>query len=123
MPPIDYERAAEVSRELEERLVESLEIDLPVSRREMLGGLGAGIAGSASLAGVGDADPNHGSGDDEHGNFGAVGEYEESSFDPHEFLYEFNTGKEDAGVNVDVYEEGGQTVREFTMTAVDVKVE
>ena len=120
MPSIDYESAADVTKRLEQRLVGSLTGETSVSRRTVLGSLG--VAGSAAV-GLGSsrasASPGHG-GDDTHGNFGSVGEYQDLDFDPHEFLTAFNTG--DSGqdnVPQQVYEEDGRTVREFEFTAVD----
>ncbi|TKX76551.1 copper oxidase, partial [Halorubrum sp. SD626R] len=77
MPSIDYNSAADVTKRLEERLVESLTGETSVSRRTVLGSLG--VAGSAAV-GLGSsraaASSEH---DDEdgHGNFGAVGEYQD----------------------------------------------
>ncbi|MFC7130595.1 multicopper oxidase domain-containing protein [Haloferax chudinovii] len=123
MPSQDYSQAAKLSERLEQRLVDSLESDFKTTRRAVLGGLG--LAGSAALTGVGRADSNeqHGPGEDSHGNFGAVGEYRDLDFDPHEFLYQFNTGRgEQENVPQDIYEENGRTVREFEFTAVDTTV-
>jgi FtsP/CotA-like multicopper oxidase with cupredoxin domain len=117
-----YENAAEVTAQLEERLVDSLD-GVSVDRRTVLGGLG--IAGSAAL-GLRGAGASQGSGDDdeEHGNFGAVDEYGDSAFDPHEFLTAFNTGESGQdNVQQEVYEEDGRTVREFDITAVDTTIE
>ncbi len=122
MGQIDYSSAAEQTTALQERLVERLDTDLLVDRRSVLGGLGA--AGSAALGfGSSTAGANGGHDDTEHGNFGAVGEYQDSTFDPHEFLRSFNTGR-DGQENVPqrVYEENGRTVREFELTAVDTTV-
>ncbi|WP_435120050.1 multicopper oxidase domain-containing protein [Halolamina sp. C58] len=123
MPSIDYDTAAELTEQLEERLVTSLGGDTSVSRRTVLGGLG--VAGSAAL-GIGgtraSASPGHGTGD-ESGNFGAVGEYQDADFDPHEFLTTFNTGRSgQESVPQRVYEEEGRTVREFELTAVDTTI-
>ncbi|EJN56985.1 multicopper oxidase domain-containing protein [Halogranum rubrum] len=123
MPSSDYSQAAELSKKLEDRLVDSLESDFKTTRRAVLGGIG--LAGSAALTGIGRADggENHGPGKDSHGNFGAVGEYSDLDFDPHEFLYQFNTGRgEQENVPQDMYEENGRTVREFTFQAVDTTV-
>ncbi|MEF8814907.1 MAG: multicopper oxidase domain-containing protein [Halovenus sp.] len=124
MPSIEYGTAADVTAQLEERLVESLGGETGINRRAVLGGLG--IAGGAAL-GVGSARSNDAAGhdddEDEHGNFGAVDEYGDTDFDPHEFLTTFNTGEsgQDA-VTQRVYEEDGRTVREFEFTAVDVTI-
>ncbi len=120
MRPIAYERAAELTEALESRLVDAVSGDLAVDRRTVLGGLG--VAGSAALglSGSGAADPDHGG---DHGNFGAVGEYD-GGFDAHEFLRTFNTG--DSGqddLDQRVYEEDGRTVREYEIAAVDTTVE
>nr|WP_244531706.1 multicopper oxidase domain-containing protein [Halogranum amylolyticum] len=74
--------------------------------------------------GTGRADSEgHGYGGDSHGNFGAAGEYRDLDFDPHQFLYQFNTGRgEQENVPQDTYEENGRTVREFTFQAVDTTV-
>jgi FtsP/CotA-like multicopper oxidase with cupredoxin domain len=123
MPSIDYDSATEVTEQLEDRLVKSLSGDTNVDRRTVLGSLG--IAGSAAL-GIGStqagADPGHDD-EDEHGNFGAVDEYRDLDFDPHEFLNTFNTGENgQESVPQRVYEENGRTVREFEFTAVDTTI-
>ncbi|WP_345779436.1 multicopper oxidase domain-containing protein [Natrinema sp. SYSU A 869] len=123
MPSIDYNSAAELTEQLEERLVEAVGEKPDVSRRTVLGGLG--IAGSAAI-GIGSTQAGANSGhddEDEHGTFGAVDEYRDANFDPHEFLTTFNTG--DGGqdtVPQRVYEEDGRTVREFEFTAVDTTI-
>jgi FtsP/CotA-like multicopper oxidase with cupredoxin domain len=118
MPSIDYGRAAEVTERLEERLVDS--IGDGVDRRTVLGGLG--VAGSAAVglgAAGAHATPGHDEGES-HGNFGAVDEYRDTEFDPHEFLTTFNTGRDgQETVGQDVYEADGRTVREFELVAVD----
>ena len=125
---MDYGRAAALTDALESRLTESL--GGTVSRRAVLGGIG--IAGGAGLVGLGggrvdaqSAGDEHEDGhtDSTHGNFGAVGEFDDA-FDPHDFLTRFNTG--DGGpenVPQQVYEENGRTVREFEFTAVDTIIE
>ncbi|MFB6236740.1 MAG: multicopper oxidase domain-containing protein [Halopenitus sp.] len=124
MGQIDYESAAEQTEELQNRLVDRLDTELLTDRRTFLGGLGA--AGSAAL-GLGSSTASAGGGhddeEDEHGNFGAVGEYRNMDFDPHEFLRSFNTGR-DGQDNVPqrVYKENGRTVREFELTAVDTTI-
>ena len=123
MPSIDYASAAEVTTHLEKQLIQSLGGDTSVSRRTVLGGLG--IAGSAAL-GLGGtqatATPDH-EDQGEHGNFGAVNEYQDTDFDPHEFLTTFNTGTNGQdSVPQRVHEENGQTVREFELTAVDTTI-
>ncbi|MFB6301681.1 MAG: multicopper oxidase domain-containing protein [Haloferacaceae archaeon] len=118
--PTDYERAAEVTQSLEERLLDGL--DVSMDRRTVLGGLG--VAGSAAL-GLGStrAGATSAGHDDDHGNFGAVDEYRNTDFDPHEFLTAFNTGKGgQENVPQRVYEENGQRVREFEFTAVDTTI-
>ncbi|WP_251330291.1 multicopper oxidase domain-containing protein [Haloplanus pelagicus] len=123
MPSLTYPDAAALTKRLEARLVEGLRSELTATRRSVLGGLG--LAGGATLAGVGRADDGgHAGGQDgSHGNFGAVGEYRDLEFDPHEYLRRFNTGRgESENVPQDVYEEDGRTVREFTLTAVDTTV-
>jgi len=120
MPSIDYDTAAELTDRLESRLVESIADDRRVDRRTVLGGLG--VAGSAAVGlGAGGAGAT-GSHDDEetHGNFGAVDEYRDRDFDPHEFLRTFNTGRDGQdAVEQSVYEEDGRTVREFRLIALD----
>ncbi|PGF15050.1 copper oxidase [Natrinema sp. CBA1119] len=122
MPSLDYTSAAEVTAQLEERLVEAVGEKPDVSRRTVLGGLG--VAGSAAV-GIGStrAGADSGHDEDEHGTFGAVDEYRDSTFDPHEFLRTFNTGEsgQDA-VPQRIYEENGRTVREFEFTAVDTTI-
>ena len=124
MPRIDYGRAAEITEQLENRLVGSLGGETTVDRRTVLGGLG--VAGSAAL-GLGsrrsEASAGHvDSGD--HGNFGAVDEYRDTHFDPHEFLTTFNTGADgQQSVPQRIYEEDGRTVREFELTAVDITIQ
>ena len=115
MQPIDRKRAGELTASLERRLVDGL--DVAIDRRTVLGGLG--LAGSAALTGLGSADSGS-HGHRGHGNFGAVGEYADVDFDPHEFLRTFNTGR-DGQDNVEqrVYEEDGRTVRHFTLEAID----
>ena len=121
MPSHEYESARELTESLQSRLVESLQDGSPVSRRAVLGGIG--LAGGAALTGVGSADSgDHGG--STHGNFGSVGEYSDSRFDPHEFLRQFHTGKTDAeNVPQRIYEEDGRTVREFEIQAVDTVIE
>ena len=115
MPSLPYDRAAELTEQLEDRLVGAITGDVPVRRRTVLGGLGlagaaaVGASGSAAANGTGDHDPST------HGNFGAVDEFESDRFDPHGFLTEFDTGT--------VRQENGQRVREFEFTAVDTVLE
>ncbi len=122
MSPIDYQRAGEVTAALEDRLVDSIDEHLGVRRRTVLGGLG--IAGGTAMGiGAGGVRAN---GEDEHthGNFGAVGEYRDREFDPHEFLSTFNTGESgQPAVEQEIYEENGRTVRHFQFTAVDKTIE
>jgi FtsP/CotA-like multicopper oxidase with cupredoxin domain len=124
MPSIDYDRAAAVTKHLEERLVDSLGVGTETSRRAVLGGIG--VAGSAALGlgGTGSASSGH---EDEHGNFGAKDEYQDTRFDPHEFLTTFNTGRgEQEAVPQDIYEETvrgeERTVREYEFDAVDTTI-
>ncbi|PCR91090.1 multicopper oxidase domain-containing protein [Natrinema ejinorense] len=123
MTPIEYYSAAEITERLEQRLVKSLGSDTSVDRRTVLGGLG--IAGSAAVgfgSTRGSAGPAHDD-EDEHGNFGAVDEYRDTDFDPHEFLTTFNTGESgQASVPQRVSEENGRTVREFEFNAVDTTI-
>jgi FtsP/CotA-like multicopper oxidase with cupredoxin domain len=125
MPSIDYDSAAAMTSALEDRLVDSLVGETRVDRRTVLGGLG--VAGSAAL-GLGSsgasADPGHGDDEDEHGTFGAEGEYTNSNFDPHEFLRTFNTGHDGQdSITQSVYEEDGQRVREFEIVATRTPIE
>ncbi|MFB6235295.1 MAG: multicopper oxidase domain-containing protein [Halopenitus sp.] len=122
MSEIEYDRAAEQTEELQNRLVENLDTDFLVDRRSVLGSLGA--AGSAALGiGSSTASADSGHDDDDHGNFGPAGEYRNTDFDPHEFLRSFNTGRgEQDNVPQRIYEENGRTVREFELTAVDTTI-
>ena len=124
MPSIDYQRAAEVTAALEDRLTEALETDLAVSRRAVLGSLG--VAGGAAVARLGGAQSSGSEGGHPtgHGNFGATDEYRGTEFDPHTFLRTFNTGESgQSNLPQRVYEENGRTVREFEFTAVDTTTE
>ncbi|MFB6210516.1 MAG: multicopper oxidase domain-containing protein [Halobacteriales archaeon] len=126
MPPIEYDRAAEMTQYLQERLVEGLDADL--DRRTVLKGLGGLAAGSAATMGTATASSTHGSGSesygfDENGHFAEVGEYRDLDFNPHEFLSTFNTGKDgQESVQQEVYKEDGRTVRHFQFTAVDTTI-
>jgi FtsP/CotA-like multicopper oxidase with cupredoxin domain len=123
MPSIDYGRAAELTEMLEDRLVGSLDTDLAVDRRTVLGGLG--LVGGAALTGIGSSQTGGSPADDEqsHSGFGAVGEYQNTDFDPHEFLTTFNTGRNgQESVSQKVYEENGRTVREFEFIVVDTTI-
>ncbi|MHB9286047.1 multicopper oxidase domain-containing protein [Halobacteriales archaeon Cl-PHB] len=123
--PDEYDQAADLTRTLSERLTDAIEGDAGVSRRTVLGGLG--VAGASALAVTGRGSANKGHDEDSaHGNFGPVGEYQSSDFDPHSFLREFNTGFEGTdSIGADsqrVYErsdgEGGtERVREFDLYA------
>ena len=121
MPSIDYATAAEVTDRLESRLVESIADG--VNRRTVLGGLG--VAGSAAVglgASGATATTDHDE-EEDHGTFGAVDEYRDTDFDPHEFLTTFNTGRDGQDtVPQDVYDEDGRTVREFELVAVDTTI-
>jgi FtsP/CotA-like multicopper oxidase with cupredoxin domain len=126
MPSTTYSRARELTTWLEDRLVDALDSPPSATPRSVLGGLG--LAGGAGIAGVGRA-ADHGAAaadhddDNSHGNFGAVGEYRDLDFDPHDFLTRYNTGRDESdNVPQDVYEEDGRTVREFTLTAVDAPI-
>jgi len=125
MGDLDYERAADLSRTLERRLVDRIEDHAGVSRRAVLGGLG--LAG-ASVLGLSGSQPaaaaSEGHDGETHGNFGARGEFDEGGFDPHEFLTTFNTGFDGQdNVTQSVYEEDGRRVREFEISAVDTTIE
>jgi FtsP/CotA-like multicopper oxidase with cupredoxin domain len=114
MHPVDYGRAREVTAGLERRLVERLRDD-PVSRRTVLGGLA--LAGGAVATGRAGAHGGQGGDESNHGKFGAVGEYQDDRFDPHEFIRSFDTG-EVVGTDDD-----GRPIREFELNAVDVPME
>ncbi|MFB6281220.1 MAG: multicopper oxidase domain-containing protein, partial [Haloferacaceae archaeon] len=122
--PTDHERAAEMTRTLAERLRSGL--DVSVDRRTVLRGLGgvaAGGAAAGTAVGTGGGSGAGAHGFDENGHFGEVGEYRDRTFDPHEFLTAFNTGRSgQEGVEQTVYEEGGRTVRHFRFTAVDTTI-
>lgn len=122
MPSIDYGTAAEVTQTLEQRLLTRLQTEGGVTRRSVLGGIG--VAGSAALGVSRGSASNGGSDDhDDHGGHGAVGEFEDTDFDPHDYLTAFNTGRdEQENVQQDIYEEDGRTVREFELTAVDIPI-
>ncbi|PSP47709.1 copper oxidase [Halobacteriales archaeon QH_7_69_31] len=118
MPSINYARAAEVTDRLESRLVESI----GVNRRTVLGGLGVAGSAAVGLGGSG-ATATSGHGEEDHGTFGAVDEYRDTDFDPHEFLSTFNTGRDGQDtVPQAVYDEDGRTVREFELVAVDTTI-
>ncbi|WP_254821427.1 multicopper oxidase domain-containing protein [Haloglomus halophilum] len=120
-PSLDYERAREYTEALEGRLVDALDGDAGVSRRAVLGSLG--LAGGAALMGTGGADGGHSGGESGHGNFGARGEFDEG-FDAHEFLRTFNTGFDGQdNLTQEVFEEDGERVRYFELTAVDTTIE
>jgi hypothetical protein len=121
-PSLDYERARQYTSALEDRLVERVGTDDRVSRRAVLGSLG--LASGAALVGTASADDDdHAAGGTDHGNFGARGEFDEG-FDPHEFLRTFNTGFDGQDtLTQDVFEEDGERVRYFEMTAVDTTIE
>jgi FtsP/CotA-like multicopper oxidase with cupredoxin domain len=122
MSPTPYENAAALTDQLETSLAETLGEESSVGRRTVLGALG--VAGSAAVGlGSSNADAAAGHDESDHGNFGAVDEYQETGFDPHEFLTTFHTGQEDSGsVPQRVYEENGRTVREFELIAVDTTI-
>ncbi|AFK21067.1 copper oxidase (plasmid) [Haloferax mediterranei ATCC 33500] len=132
-PPTDEDEAASLTKGLEERLVNSVKNHEGVTRRAVLGGLA--IAGSTAITGMGTAQSNTTSTKQkEVMGFGAPGEYTKQQFNPHGFLREFNTGdstnqrdaifgRNDYDLNAGVYEENGQTVREFNLVAVDVEQE
>jgi len=120
-PSLDYERARQYTSALEERLVERVGTDDGVSRRTVLGTLG--LASGAALVGTASAADDHADRGGGHGNFGARGEFDEG-FDPHEFLRTFNTGFDGQdNLTQDVFEEDGERVRSFEMTAVDATIE
>lgn len=131
---IHEDDAGTVTRSLEERLVDSVKNHDGVSRRAVLGGLA--IAGGSAIVGTGAtrSDDDTNDSNDETMGFGAPGTYTEEQFDPHGFLREFNTGdstnerpsrfgENDFGLNAGVYEENGQTVREFNFVAIPIEQE
>jgi FtsP/CotA-like multicopper oxidase with cupredoxin domain len=122
--PSEREQAADLTRTLSDRLSDSVAEDAAVSRRAVLGGLGLAGAAALGLSRSGRAADDPGDGPSTHGNFGAVGEYETTDFDPHAFLREFNTGVEttESVPEQRVYERddgdgGTERVREFDFTA------
>jgi len=125
--PDEYDHAAELTRTLSDRLTDAVAEDARVSRRAVLGGIGVAGASALAITGRGSADDGHGnSEDDAHGNFGPVGEYQSTDFDPHSFLREFNTGfggtDSISNKNQRVYERpdgdgGTERVREFNVYA------
>jgi FtsP/CotA-like multicopper oxidase with cupredoxin domain len=127
MADLNYGEAADLTDRLQSRLAASLSGDEGIDRRTVLGGAALAGAGAAGLAGPASANGGHDHGESEpapepheHGNFGPVGEYRDSTFDPHEFLRTFNTGESGQdNVTQSVYEEDGRTVREFELVAVD----
>jgi len=122
MSSVDYEKAADITSTLEDQLAETLRSAVPVDRRTVLGSLG--LLGSAVLTGVGAARGQEKPDDHPEGGPGVVGEYQSGDFDPHNFLNAFNTGTDGQDfVEQDVYQEGGQTVRHFELTAVDTTLE
>ncbi|WP_372608190.1 multicopper oxidase domain-containing protein [Halorientalis litorea] len=122
MGRIDYERAAAVTDGLQSRLVDAVRDDAAVSRRGVLGGLG--LAGAALVGASGTGTASGGHDDDEHGNFGASGEYSGSTFDPHEFLRQFNTGYDgQESVPQRVVETDGQRIREYEFSVSRTTVE
>ncbi len=129
MPSMRYDRAASMTDRLQQRLVDRVRDHDAVTRRSVLGSLA--VAGGSAIAGLaGGSTDEEPTGSTEHGNFGATGEYQGTQFDPFGYLREFNTGAETGGrpaidgrsdgLNVDVYEEDGRTVREFDFVAFDV---
>ena len=116
MASIGYDAARELTERFENRLLDHLKDG--VSRRAVLGG--AGTLGAAALGAAGSAaangDHENGVGHDDHGNFGAVGEYGDG-FDPHTFLRQFETGEIVGG------DEAGRPIREFQLVALDVPIE
>ena len=86
------EQAAALTGRLQERLTDAVADDAAVSRRAVLGGLGLAGATAMGLAGGSRANGSHDDGDSTHGNFGPVGEYRSTAFDPHAYLREFNIG-------------------------------
>ncbi|WP_330631704.1 multicopper oxidase domain-containing protein [Halocatena halophila] len=130
--PAETQQAASFTKDLENRLIDSIKNHEGVSRRAVLGGLA--LAGGSLITGVGTSTADDDSTlPDETSGFGAPGEYTNQQFDPHGFLREFNTGdatnERDAifgrkdDLNGGVYEENGQTVREFNFTAINVEQE
>lgn len=125
MPSIDYERAAQLTDQLETRLVDAIANNAAVDRRTVLGGLG--VAGGSAIA-LGSmraaAQDGHDHSGPRHGTFGSVDEYEDVDFDPHEYLTAFNTGEDGQDiVEQGRYEEDGRTVRHFQFTAIDTTIE
>ncbi len=122
---VNYERAAALTEHLEQQLTDRITTESSIDRRTVLGGLG--VAGSAAITGLGAStatgNGTHTAGDDAHGNFGAVDEYRNRDFDPHDFLTTFNTGTTGQDfLDQDSYEEDGRTVREFEFIAIDTDI-
>jgi len=124
--PGEREDAADLTASLADRLTDAVADHAAVSRRAVLGGLGAAAAGGLAVTGRGGASSGHDGGESPHGNFGPAGEFQTADFDPHTFLREFNTGHGGtSSIDADaqrVYErddgEGGtETVREFEVYA------
>ncbi len=115
MPPIDYDDAVELTKSLEKKLID---------RRTVLKGLG-GIVAISGIAGAHNSE-RHGSKDygfDENGNFADVGEYKDLTFNPHEFLTTFNTGRSGQNnLEQNIYKENGRIVRHFNFNAVDTDI-
>ena len=126
MAGIDPDAAASTTERLASRLVASLGEDGTVDRRAVLGGLG--VAGGAALVGSGRGGASATDDDEEeHGNFGPSGEYDDPDFDPHAYLRQFETGRNrESSVSQEVYEETirgeRRTVRHFELTAVDTTI-
>ncbi len=128
MGPLQPDDAKATVRRLEQRLSSSLDENANIDRRKLLGGLGlAGGGLLAALTGLTSAQegPSHEpDGSHAHGNMGPVGEYETTTFDPHEYLRAFNTGHDGQDiVDQRVYEEDGRTVRHFHLHATDRELE
>ncbi len=116
---MDYGQARVLTEQLQEQLIAKLRGD-DVSRRAMLGSAGALGAAALTASGTASADLRHGSSDDEddhHGKFGARGEFQTDRFDPHEFLYDFDTGE------IVGEDDEGRPIREFDLNARDVPIE
>ncbi len=124
MAPVDRDRSTELTKTLRDRLVSKLDGD--ADRRTVLKGLGGIAAGGSAMIGTArghssdepDVDTH---GFEGHGHMGAVGEYRDRDFDPHEFLRTFHTGEEEqSALQQEIYEEDGRTVRHFHIAAIDL---
>jgi FtsP/CotA-like multicopper oxidase with cupredoxin domain len=132
----DEEDAASFTADLESRLTAKIKDHEGVTRRAVLGGIALASGAGLTTMGSAQSEEEEGDGNDtgEVMGFGAPGEYTGRQFDPHGYLREFNTGdstnerpsrygQNDYDLNQGVYEEDGQTVREFNFVAEPITQE